>query len=76
MNNVTADKTVVDFGNFIKDKRISKGLSQAEVARLLNISQQAYCRYEQGTRDPGLTMIRQIADVLGFQPGDFFNTYI
>lgn len=70
------DKTVVDFGNFIKEKRIAKGLSQAEVAKLLDISQQAYCRYELGTRDPGLNMIRQIADVLGFQPGDFFNLYL
>lgn len=70
------DKTVIDFGNFIKEKRIAKGLSQAEVARLLDISQQAYCRYEQGARDPGLTMIRRIADVLDFQPSDFFNMYI
>lgn len=70
------DKTVVDFGNFIKEKRIAKGLSQAEVAKLLDISQQAYCRYELGIRDPGLNMIRRIADVLDFQPGDFFNMYI
>lgn len=70
------DKTVVDFGNFIKEKRIAKGLSQAEVAKLLDISQQAYCRYELGIRDPGLNMIRRIADVLDFQPGDFFNTYL
>ena len=70
------DKTVVDFGNFIKEKRIAKGLSQAEVAKLLDISQQAYCRYELGIRDPGLNMIRRIADVLDFQPSDFFNMYI
>jgi len=70
------DKVVVDFGNFIKEKRLEKGLSQADVAKLLNISQVAYGRYELGSRDAGLNMILRIADVLDFSPGEFFNNYI
>lgn len=69
------DKVVIDFGNFIKAKRLEKGLSQADVARLLNISQVAYGRYELGSRDAGLNMILRIADVLDFEPGEFFDNY-
>lgn len=69
------EPVVKDFGNFIKKKRIDKGLSQTEVADRLNISQVAYGRYELGTRDAGLGMILKIAAVLGFEPGEFFDSY-
>lgn len=69
------EKVVIDFGNFIKEKRIEKGLSQVEVAKVLNISQQAYSRYELGIREPGLQMILDLAKILGFRPGDFFDLY-
>ena len=70
------EQIVKEFGNFIKEKRIAKGLSQAEVAKRLNISQVAYGRYELGIRDAGLSMILNIAEVLDFQPGEFFDRYI
>ena len=70
------DTIVKDFGEFIKKKRIELDLSQEEVARRLGISQVAYGRYELGTRDAGLGMIRKIADVLHFKPGEFFDSYI
>lgn len=69
------DKVVKDFGLFIKERRIEKGLSQTEVAKSLNISQQAYGRYELGLREPGLEMILDIARILDFAPGDFLNKY-
>lgn len=69
------DKIVSDFGNFIKERRIEKGLTQAEMAKILNISQVAYGRYELGTRDAGLNMIMKIAEALDFSPGDFFDLY-
>lgn len=69
------DKIVSDFGNFIKERRIEKGLTQAELAKILNISQVAYGRYELGTRDAGLNMIMKIAEALDFSPGDFFDLY-
>lgn len=70
------EKILKEFGDFIKEKRIAKGYSQAEVARRLNISQVAYGRYELGLRDAGLNMILNIAEVLDFQPGEFFNRYV
>lgn len=70
------EKIVADFGYFIKEKRIEKGLTQSDMAKILNISQVAYGRYELGTRDPGLNMIFKIADALDFAPGEFFDSYI
>jgi len=69
------DAILKDFGNFIKGKRIARGLSQGETAKLLGISQAAYCRYERGDRDPGLKMTKEIAKVLKFKPGEFFDNY-
>lgn len=69
------DSIVKDFGDFIKEKRLARGLSQGETAKLLGISQAAYCRYERGLRDPGLKMTKELAKVLKFKPGEFFDNY-
>lgn len=69
------DRIVRDFGNYIKERRIEKGLSQEDVAKKLNISQQAYSRYERGDREPGLQTIFDLANILDFAPGDFLNSY-
>lgn len=69
------DTIVKDFGNYIKERRIELNLSQAEVAKRLNISQVAYGRYELGTRDAGIRLILEIASALDFDPADFFNRY-
>lgn len=70
------DKIAVDFGNYIKEHRIEKGYTQAETAKKLGISQVAYGRYELGLRQPSLQMIIDISLLLGFEPGDFFNSYV
>lgn len=69
------DKVVKDFGNFIKERRIEKGLSQEEVAKMLNIRQQTYGRYELGLREPGLQVILELSKILDFTPGEFFDSY-
>lgn len=69
------EKVVADFGNYIKEKRVEKGYSQTEIAKKLNISQQAYSRYELGTREPGLQIILDLSVILGFAPGEFFDAY-
>jgi len=67
---------VQEFGIFIKQRRLEQGLTQEEVAKRLGISQVAYGRYELGQRDPGLDLIYQIADVLGFSVPEFFAGYM
>lgn len=61
------------YGHYIKEKRIEKGLSQAEVAKRLNISQVAYGRYELGIREVGVELIFDIADALGIDADEFFR---
>ena len=70
------DKIAQDFGNLIKEHRKAKGFTQAEVAKKLGISQVSYGRYELGLREPSLQMIIDISSLLGFEPGDFFNSYL
>lgn len=46
--------------------RKEKGFSQTQIAKMLNITRQAYNHYETGTRYPtpeGLTMLAEIFDV-------------
>lgn len=65
-----------EYGSFIKDKRMARGLSQRETAKLIGISQQGYSRYERGDREPNFTLMMKISDVLIFSPGEFFDRYM
>lgn len=69
------NKCSIDYGNYIRERRTFLGLTQEEVANKLGISQVAYGRYELGLREPNFSLILQIAEVLDFKPGDFFDNY-
>ena len=69
------ERIVIEFGDFLKEKRRAKGYSQAQVADLLGINQQRYSRYELGQREPGLDFIIDVSKILGFKPGEFFDNY-
>ena len=45
--------------------RISKGWSQAELARRIGVSASAVGMYEQGRREPSLDIVVQLARVFG-----------
>lgn len=49
----------------IKDIRVRKGLTQAEVAGALGVSSVVYSRYETGSRQPSIDMLVQMADIFG-----------
>lgn len=68
-------KYSIDYGNYIRAHRQILGLSQEEVANKLGLSQQAYSRYERGKREPNFALIIRIAEVLEFDPGEFFDNY-
>lgn len=44
--------------------RLSKGLTQADLARLLNTKQASIARMESGSSLPSLSMIKKVADAL------------
>ena len=47
----------------IKDIRIRRGLTQAEVADSLGVSSVVYSRNETGTRQPSIDLLIQMADI-------------
>ena len=50
---------------YIKDIRLRKGLTQADVAAALGVSSVVYSRYETGKRQPSIDMLIQMADIFG-----------
>lgn len=66
-------KSSEQYGAYIREKRIEKGMTQADVAKKLGISQQAYSRYERGDREPSLKFIVDIAQAIDFNAGEFFS---
>lgn len=53
-----------DFKMRIKEARVSKGLSQTELAIILNTDQRVISRYELGTVIPSLERLVELAQVL------------
>lgn len=54
-----------NIGDRIKQKRRKLGLTQAELGEKLNITDRAVSKWEQGEGDPNLSIIPDIAKVLG-----------
>ena len=51
--------------NNIKEKRLSVGLSREEFAKRLGLSYITLARYENGDREPRVSDLMKMADVLG-----------
>lgn len=49
----------------ITEIRKARGMSQAQLAERLNLSQACVSQYEKGTREPNLKTLRAIATILG-----------
>lgn len=52
-------------GQILKDLRKSKGLNQSELASMLEISNQAYQKYEYGTAEPNYDTLCKLTDFYG-----------
>lgn len=55
-------------GEYLKKFRLSKNLTQEEMAKLIGIKQCNYSLYENNKLKPGITMINKIAKVLEVEP--------
>lgn len=53
------------FGDYLKQARKAKKMSQAELAQRVGVTQQAVGKWERGQSTPNPNMVAQIADVLG-----------
>lgn len=47
--------------------RLAKGLTQAQLAALLNTKQESIARLESGSSLPSLSTVKRVADVLGVE---------
>ena len=56
----------------IKENRKKAGIKQLEVAKVLNVNQQAYSQYERGTRQISLIKAKVLSDFLEMNLNDFF----
>lgn len=67
-------------GNILKHLRTRKGLSQNDLAHILNVAQPTYAGYEIGKHEPGIDILFQLADfysvTLDFITGRVFDNWI
>jgi putative transcriptional regulator len=69
------DKTAYlkKLGNHIANLRISKGISQADLARSCDKDPQSLNRLERGRINPSIVYLQQIADELGISIAEMLN---
>ncbi|WP_184618662.1 LexA family protein [Thermosipho japonicus] len=63
----------MDVGEKIKILRQQKGISQARLAKDLNVAQQTISHYETGRVEPSLEMLKTLADYFGVSLDYFFS---
>lgn len=51
-----------EIGDIIKELRISKGLNQPELAKIMNVSKQTVSNWENGNRTPDIDTLAKFAD--------------
>jgi transcriptional regulator with XRE-family HTH domain len=54
----------VRVGTAIADQRRTRGLTQAQLAEMIDLEQEAVSRWERGTRVPTLHRLQQLSDAL------------
>ncbi len=62
-----------EFHENLKEARLSKGLSQKEVAEKIGVAKSTYSLYESGNREPGVPIIKKIISVLGVSGDDLIG---
>lgn len=67
------NKDYENFGNKIRELRLSRNLTQAELSRLIGISKSSVVNYETGTRKIPLTLIRKFADFFNVSLDDLLG---
>jgi transcriptional regulator with XRE-family HTH domain len=66
------DETTVRIGKRLKEIRLSKGITQAEVAKRAKLHPNYYSRVERADISPSIETYKQIAKVLGVSAKDIF----
>ena len=64
MNNSRVALTLEKIGARIRNKRESLGMTQQELADMVNVTRNTISRYENGETEIGVIMLKNIADAL------------
>ncbi len=75
MNETDSKKVALHFGEFIKEARLKKRMTQTEIARLIGVSQPYYNLIENGMRNVDLSLAMNLCRVLELDLNDFVSTY-
>lgn len=62
-----------DLGQFLRQKRLEKGLSQVSVAKKLGYSSQFIANWERGVSSPPMQALKKIVDIYGINQRDFLE---
>ena len=60
----------MDFKEKLKLLRTNNNLTQQQMSELLNITRQAYAKYEQGKREPNFDTLKKIVKILNCSYND------
>ncbi len=66
---------MISLSEKLKNERKNRGLTQSDMAKLLNIKRSTYSLYESGKREPDLQTIRNFSSVLGLYMGDLITDW-
>ena len=58
------DEYLARIGNLIRDARLHRGMTQTQVAEILNTSQSAVARMEQGKQNLSLETVAKVSEAL------------
>ena len=61
-----------DFGSRIKSLRLSRSMTQEQLAQKLGVSAQAVSKWERGTNMPDILILRDLAVIFGVTIDDLF----
>ena len=52
-----------DLAKRLKEVRLERGMSQAQVSKALGLSRNAYTNYELGLREPSISILKQLCEI-------------
>lgn len=64
---------LVRYGKRLRKARIAIGLTQLELADKANVSVNHYAQIERGEKNPSVTTLTNIVNVLGLTPNDILK---
>jgi transcriptional regulator with XRE-family HTH domain len=74
MSDSNFEKVIESLSSLVKQRRKELGLTQGDVGEKIGRPQSTVARFESGiVKDPHISLIFHICDVLGERPGDLMN---